>query len=782
MRSNSSLGCAAWIIATCLASAAAQQNPAGLALPGGGKVADACSLLEPGAVRLFGLLGERYDASLANRLLRADEAELLGGFRHRPGSQAWIGEHVGKWLHAATLTAANRPEPLLRAKIDRVVEGLLATQQPDGYLGTYLPEKRWGLYPDADWDVWVHKYCLIGLLSDYQFNQRKESLEAARRIGDLLVATFGPGKRSLLAAGTHMGMASTSVLEPIVLLYRATGEQRYLDFAKYIVSTWEEPEGPHILSTLLQGKGVNQVANGKAYEMLSNLCGLCELYRVTGEPDYLKAVLNAWEDIVAKRLYITGSGSVGEVWRDDGYFPVHESAHICEVCVTTTWIQLNIHLLRLTGEPRFADQIERTVYNHLLASQTPAGDDWCYYTPLADRKHYTGTITCCRSSGPRAIALLPSCVYATQGDGVNVNLFTPSQALIPLPGGRTIKIQQQTDYPRDGVIEFIVTPEGDPQKFNLNLRVPKWAQRPKIEVNGEEQSQPPAPGSYARIERTWNAGDHVTYRLGRNLSVVVDAVANPGRFAVMYGPLVLAADEGHNPELGPLNRVAPETRTVFGAGQGDALLEMVTAARQPGGESPPLRLMPFYAVGNDHSPLIVWLRSASNRGSVFAFGDESRSRAGNVSGSIADEDQNTYVVTYDGKPADEDWFAVTLPQATAGAAGSSAPPVTIDTVAFAHGRCFHDGGWFDTSAGKPRIQVRRTPDGPWENVATLDNYPQTTAEKAPPLRDGQSFQARFAPIAVYAVRVIGKPARGDRPEQAFSSCAELRAWLEGKGQ
>ena len=123
-------------------------------------------------------------------------------------------------------------------------------------------------------------------------------------MGDLLVATF-PAKKSILAAGTHMGMASTSVLEPMVLLYRITGEERYLEFARYLVSSWDEPQGPKIVAALLAKKRVNETANGKAYEMLSNLVGLCELVRVTGEQRLLDAVLNAWEDIVCRRLYIT---------------------------------------------------------------------------------------------------------------------------------------------------------------------------------------------------------------------------------------------------------------------------------------------------------------------------------------------------------------------------------------------------------------------------------------------------------------------------------------------
>jgi DUF1680 family protein len=144
------------------------------------------------------------------------------------------------------------------------------------------------------------------------------------------------------------------------------------------VRSWDEPNGPRIVAALLETKQVNQTANGKAYEMLSNLVGLCELHRVTGDPTYLQAVLNAWQDIVDKRLYLTGSASQGEHFRDDYHLPNHPAANVAETCVTTTWIQFNLQLLRLTGEARFGEELERTLYNHLAAAQRPDGAQWCF--------------------------------------------------------------------------------------------------------------------------------------------------------------------------------------------------------------------------------------------------------------------------------------------------------------------------------------------------------------------------------------------------------------------
>ena len=261
---------------------------------------DVALVLSPSQIHIGGWLGARIDANEKNRLLTVDTEPLLAGYRKRPGSHPWIGEHVGKWLHAATLAWAYTGDPTLKAKLDRVAAGLIACQEPDGYLGTYVPEKRFGLYPGADWDVWSHKYNLIGLLTYYQYTGNRPALDCCRKMADLLIATF-PAKKSILAAGTHVGMAATSVLEPVVLLYRFTGDARYLEFARYIVKSWDEPGGPAIAASLRAGKGVNKTANGKAYEMLSNLVGLCELARATGNCSLLEPVLNAWNDIVANR-------------------------------------------------------------------------------------------------------------------------------------------------------------------------------------------------------------------------------------------------------------------------------------------------------------------------------------------------------------------------------------------------------------------------------------------------------------------------------------------------
>lgn len=758
----------------------AQQAPGRLALPGTGAVADRMTPLPVlGQPHLGGLLGHRFTLGALARLRNVDEAELLAGYQQKPGKHPWIGEHVGKWLHASSLAVANTGDPQLRAKLDRVARGLIAAQEPDGYLGTYLPGKRFGLYPDADWDVWSHKYCLIGLLSYYQVTGYTPALDACRRAGDLLIATFGPGRKSIITAGTHLGMAATSVLEPVVLLYRATGDRRYLDFGGQIVAAWEQEGGPHILSSLMRYRTVRRVANGKAYEMLSNLAGLCELYRATGQSQYLQAVLIAWDDIRRNRLYITGSGSSGEVWQDDFHLPNGESSSICETCVTVSWLQLNLQLLRITGEGRFADQIERTAYNHLLGAQKPTCDAWAYYTPLEGRKPYGSETNCCLSSGPRGVALLPSAAYGTTADGVAVNLFTPSRAVVRLAGGTVAALSQQTRYPFNGVVLLDLTSLSGRPRFAIRVRRPAWATSATVWVNGRRASARLADG-YLEVNRQWRRGDRIEYRIGVPTRAVKGDHGNAGRVAVLIGPVVLAADEGHNGRLRPISRVALDTAgplrltqlPTAGAADGDVVFE--TAARfrtgsRAGGDRVSLRLVPFCQAGGDRSRFVTWLPVSlpnARPGSLFSFGVETRSRQGNQPGSICDEDAGTLCVTFDGTAAAEDWYEIALPR-----------PVTINRIWFSHGHSYHDGGWFDTSRAKPRIEARRTSGGPWVPVAVLDTYPSTTSRRDPGIRDGQEFSVAVTAQPVCALRIVGVPSSGDNPSQAFSSCGELGASL-----
>jgi len=740
-------------------------------------VKDRQDFLIPDRAHLTGWVGMRTEANERNRLAMLDPARLLEGYRKRPGRQSWDGEHVGKWLHAATLAWVYTGDPKLRARLDETVAELCKCQLGDGYLGTYVEQQRW-----TEWDVWAHKYNLIGLITYMRYTGNLEPLSTCQRMADLLCQVFGdrPGQRDLIQAGEHRGMAPTSVLEPMVLLYRLTGEPRYLDFCKYILRAWEQPNGPHIISTLMSVKRVDKVGNGKAYEMLSCLNGALEYYRtVGGDRRILEACLNAWKDIVDKRLYLTGAASYGELFHDDYDLP--NVANVGETCVTVTWLQFNAQLLRLTGEARFADQLERVVLNQLLGAQRPDCSAWGYYVQMEGQKPYSDSLDghCCLSSGPRGVALIPTFATSTDADGVVLNLYDAGTARLQLRNGSPVSLVTETHYPSAGRVRVKVEPLVT-EKFSIKLRIPAWCRTASIAINGRKWEAKTGSDGYVALRRTWSPGDIIELDLKLEPRVILGDHRNQGKVAILYGPLVLAADDAllpagmmslasitiANPDLAMLS-VTPEPALDRLKTWPGAEVFKVNAQARPSGTPVVVRLVPFADAGGSGTRYKVWLplpRPPSLN--LLWDGTESRSRLGNVSGSIIDDDPQSMVVTFNGQSAKQDWFAVAL-----------AAPVTFRRVVFMHGSNFHDGGWFDASAGKPKVQIQRETGAAWETIAELTDYPATTATSNGSIKNGQSFTVQLAaPVTALAVRVLGVPACGDNPAQSFSSCAELQAF------
>jgi uncharacterized protein len=510
-----------------------------------------------------GLLDDRMTVNLNQRLLAGVDTDvILNGYRQRPGQHAWIGEHVGKFIDAATNVWAYTGDARLKTKLDAAVGDLIAAQVEDGYLGTYLAQDRFidygerGYEPAENlplWDVWAHKYNLLGLLNYYRRTGFEPALQASRRIGDLLYKTYGdgPGQKSIVRNDWHVGMANTSVLEPIAMLYRYTGDRKYLEFCRYIIRAWDQPKGPKIATTLIASGRVNEVANAKAYEMTSNLAGLLELHLATGDAAYLRPVTRAWDDIVRNRLYPTGTTSWGELFRSDRL--LRADGKVGEGCVTTTWMQLNLRLLELTGEAKYADEIERTIYNALLGAQHPKTGLVCYFTPLNGVKQYGAVdqgvpgVNCCTSSIPRALSLIPSAVWGVRGSGIAVNLFVPGTARLTLPSGE-VTLESRTRFPVDGDVTLTVR-TARAARFPLSIRVPGWCRSCTITAAG--QTWTAGSNGYVEIDRTWSPNDQVSVRMELTPAILEGAPTYPDQIAIQRGPQVLAADDRLNPGSTP---------------------------------------------------------------------------------------------------------------------------------------------------------------------------------------------------------------------------------------
>jgi DUF1680 family protein len=576
-------------------------------------VQDRISALDPAAVTLRGLLGARLDACRANRMVVHDEEYLLWpydfglpavpagsaalryyeeiaplkaprgehswiyprGMAPRPETTVsdWQGEFIGNWVAAASVMARNADDPQLREKLDRVVGRWLATQKPDGYLGTYASEDRW-----KSWDVWVQAHSMLGLLAYFEVSGQQRALDAARRVADRLLADFGPGGASLQTTGHHHGMASSSVLEPFTLLFRRTGERRYLEFAQWLVDEdWETPAGPKTVSALTSGAGVRGVGNRKALEMLITLVGLIELFRETAEQRYFEAVDAAWSDIVHEQLYITGSASVGEYF-GEGILPNDGWQEIGETCVTMAWINLCLHLHRLTGDAKYFEPAERAIYNHLLAAQSEDGRGWAYYVGLRDYKRYREHTDpeCCPSRGSRAMSMLPGAALSTSEDRLFINLFDPLSAKVSMGEAGLVRLEVSTEYPFDGVVTIELGLQR-PATFSLCLRKPNWCRDLTLSVDGVRERVNADSRGYLCVTRQWGDRTTVQLKLDMEPRVVIDGSGNAGRVAFMRGPVVFAADVA----LLPDKRLLEDVAVQVGPG-----LEGVRCPRPDGRTSP----------------------------------------------------------------------------------------------------------------------------------------------------------------------------------------------------
>jgi len=513
--------------------------------------ADLLEAWTPSNIQMKGYLGSKIDLCINQRIKKEDVVQLIEPFKARTETSLWQTEFWGKWILSAIAAYEYNHDPELLKIIQNAVSGLLATQSPDGYIGNYTPEAQL-----QHWDIWGRKYTLLGLLAYFDISGDQKTLDAAKKLADHLLTQVGPGKADIVKTGNYRGMPSSSILEPMVLLYRHTGEKRYLDFAKYIVVQWETTDGPKLISKAIDGVNVADRfpkppvwwgwENGqKAYEMMSCYEGLLELYRITGEPTYLKSAELAVQNIIDTEINVAGSGTAFECFYHGGQRQTEPTYHTMETCVTFTWIKLCNNLLRLTGNPMYADQIEKSVYNALLASMKMDGSQIAKYSPLEGMRHEGEQqcgmrINCCNANGPRAFALIPKMALMTSGNEILVNLYNQSSASVQLNPKNKVIIEQTTTYPESGQIEITIQPE-KPETFALSLRIPAWSSNTSVLVNGltVEGIQP---GTYQKITREWKSGDKVVLKLdmsGRLISL-------NGHQAILRGPILMARDSRFN--------------------------------------------------------------------------------------------------------------------------------------------------------------------------------------------------------------------------------------------
>jgi len=528
------------------------------------RIADVCQPVVYAAQRLDpeSYLGRRVDLNFHTGLLKTFDVDIyLNSYGQNP---TWpSGEYLGKFMQGLSAMYLYTGEAAAKERLDEIIATWRRVQAPDGWLGTTQRFKSW--------DIWEHKYVLLGLVDYHALTGDPAALEAARKIGDLLCQSVGPGLGDIMHSG-HWALGSASILEPMTYLYRFTGERKYLGFCEYIVDAFEGPTGPKLISILTTGSrrvcdvqdtwanraaremkfgaAASQIRNrSKGYEMLSCIIGLARMYQLTGKPEYLAAAVNAWQDITANRLYLAGSIGADECFKDDHCLPAETSDGPAEGCVTAHWIFLSRLLFEITGEARYADAVENALYNYLLASQRPQDCHQSYNTGMNGTKNFarhdpSGKVRgapCCISSVMREIARTPEALwtkFANQGVGVLLYQQGWMEDAIKTADGQSVsvRVEVETDFPRSGEVMVRVQPQRV-AKFRVALRVPIWAKDFKATV--ADQTRDGTPGEFLNLERDWQPGDTVKITMDLNERLVSGGASYPGYFAFVRGPQVL---------------------------------------------------------------------------------------------------------------------------------------------------------------------------------------------------------------------------------------------------
>ena len=536
-------------------------------------------------VRLRGWLGERLERLIENHVAKTDVDYLTAPFAVKDEREEnWQTEFWGKYMHSAVPFAryaecgamrASRPTSLVE-NIERGVDAIIASQEADGYIGNYPPELRCG----SGWDVWGMKYTMMGLLhyaDAFPDTERaKRAMDAACRLCDYLIAQLGPGGkcgRPVYKSGFWSGLASSSVLEPVVWLYRRTGNARYLDFAKSMVADMCDAEdGPRLVDLAMKGISPadrNGYGNAKehgaddlemsdrrkAYEMMSCYQGLLEYVEVMrrvgdnapyqGGRSRLADILAAAEatvgQIIRDEINLAGGAAAGEMWYHGARKQHLPYIHQQETCVIITWMRLLAKLTEITGKSRYADELEKTFYNAYLASLNLPCDEFAAYTPLngsrsRGHRHCKMHTNCCNANGPRGFLTFLRSMVRANDDSAIMDFYASATEKVSISAiGKDVWFEVYTYYPKEDAVTVTCKTAGS---YALTLRIPAWSEKAEVSVNGKGVEPNPVAGSYLSLRREWKEGDVVELKFDMKTRVHrLDHF-----IAFTRGPILLARD------------------------------------------------------------------------------------------------------------------------------------------------------------------------------------------------------------------------------------------------
>ncbi len=502
---------------------------------------------------------------------------------NRPKPHYFWDSDVAKWIEGAAYSLSHHPDPKLQSQVDEVADLIAAAQQADGYLNIYFsavePDKRWTNLRD-----WHELYCAGHLMEAavayYETSGNRKFLDVMCRYADYIDSIFGR------EVGQMRGYPGHEEIElALVKLYRTTGENRYLELAQYFVD--ERGRQPHYYLSeasdhSTKSDWLNSIFDpfsymqahvpvreqsqivGHAVRALYLFSGMADVAAETGDESLITALHRLWENITLKRMYITAG--VGPAASNEGFtidYDLPNETAYAETCAAIALVFFAQRMLNLEADSRYADVMERALYNGVMAGISLQGDRFFYTNPLAQFPqavpfYHERFVTerqpwfecaCCPPNICRLIGSLNQYIYSRSAGALFVNLYVASTVSFTPEFGNTVLIRQETDYPWDESIGIkIDAPEA--QRFTLALRLPDWCHTPELRLNGTAiEIQPRIEGGYVKLERVWQPGDEISLVLPMQIERILAHPAvrqNAGHVALQRGPLIYCLEEVDN--------------------------------------------------------------------------------------------------------------------------------------------------------------------------------------------------------------------------------------------
>ena len=550
-----------------------------------------------------------------------------------------------KAIEGASYVLSMKPDPALDKHLDEWIARIAAAQEPDGYLYTFrtmhpdspghnwVGQKRWELDPKLSHELYCAGHLYEAGVAHFQATGKRTLIDVCLKNAELLWHDFGDGKLRLAPGHQIVEMG-------LVKLYRVTNDARFLKLAQIFLDA-RGPGGPAY--NQLHKLVVDQdEAVGHAVRANYMYSGMADVAALTGNARYVTAIGKIWENVVSKKLYLTGGVgalSNGEAYGADYQLPNDGYNETCAAVALMMW---NHRMFLLTGDAKYMDVFERTAFNGFISGVSVSGDRFFYPNPLVydgvkkNNHSYAGRApwfgcACCPPNLMRTLAALTGYFYAVRDDSLYVNFFAQSEGDATVAGTK-VKLAQTTDYPWQGGVRLAVSPE-QPAKFTLRVRIPEWAQDKPVPSDlyryddqaaaswsahiGEVEFKGPVEHGFLVITREWHAGDVVELNFGLPIRTVRGndkIAATQGRVAFERGPVVYCVEDvdwAQSPATLTVPagaKLSAEARPRLLGGMTVLTIEGAQAAEAP---APKLTAIPYYAWDNRGlAPMAVWLKRA----------------------------------------------------------------------------------------------------------------------------------------------------------------------------